>query len=109
MSTVFSTFFDGLSAEGEEPPLFTGFTGNAPHRIARAVDGAPQGVLVQGLLGEDDRLLFGVGGGDLFDREGLADGIVHMGLTHAAGHAVHLEGVLGHLRRFLSASYISLS
>ena len=59
--------------------------------VAGRVDGAAHRLFVKRLLGEDDGLSLGVGGRDLFHRQGLADGVVDVALAHAAHHAADLQ------------------
>lgn len=66
------------------------------HRVAGRVDNLAQPCLVDRFLRHHDGLFPAVGGGDLLDGEGLADGVIYMGFTHAAHHPVHHKSILCH-------------
>ena len=57
--------------------------------IACLGNGRLEGVNVQLLLREDDRLALGVGRGHLFDIRRLADRLIDVALAHAAHHAIY--------------------
>ena len=72
----------------EESLFLIGSNIHAGDGVAGGVDGSLQGVGVYVLLGEDYAGAGGVGGLYLFYGDGFADGVVDVGLAHAAHHAV---------------------
>ena len=69
---------------------------DAAHLIAGGVDRLPELTLIQRLVGQNDGLALHVGGGNLFDVQRAADGVVHMGFAHGTGHTGYLHGCLNH-------------
>ena len=66
----------------KQPLLLVRLLGHRFDLIACHADGGAQSGLVNIAFREDHRLPPAVGGGDLFHRKRLTDGVVHMGLSH---------------------------
>ncbi len=81
---------------GEQTLFLIGLAAHRLHRVAGRVDNLAQPCLVDRLLRHHDGLFPAVGGDDLLDGEGLADGVIYMGFTHAAHHPVHHKSILCH-------------
>ena len=64
--------------------------------VAGGGDGGAKERFVQRLLAEDDGLALGMGGSDLLNGKGVANGVVDVRFAHAAHHAVDLKGRLDH-------------
>lgn len=81
---------------GEETLLFVGLLGDAENCVAHSGNGGGDRVIIEVVLGDDDRLLCLVGGLDLLHRELASDGVVNVRLTHGAHHSFYFYGDLEH-------------
>ena len=85
-----------MQSEEAQPLLFVGGGLDGLELVAGGGDGRAEQGFVQRLFAENDGFAFGMGGSYLFNRKGVADGVVDVGLAHAARHAVDFERGLDH-------------